>query len=141
MSLIAHTVSSMGVSGSGRWQNSRSTNSRPRRCERAVDGVHEVLAVERVLHVDHAVVDAPEDLGGDHVAVALPPELGDGIAHDLLALAARVGLGVVEEVHPALLGSGELQSLARPVSTWVPKVTHEPNDRALTWRPERPRRR
>ena len=31
MSLIAHTVSSMGVSGSARWQYNRSTKSTPRR--------------------------------------------------------------------------------------------------------------
>jgi hypothetical protein len=31
MSCMAHTVSSMGVSGSGRWQNTRSTKSRPSR--------------------------------------------------------------------------------------------------------------
>ena len=44
------------------------------------------------------VVDAPEDLGGDHVGVPLPAELGDRLAHDPLRLAARVRLGVVEEV-------------------------------------------
>ena len=31
MSDIAHTVSSMGVCGSGRWQKSRSTKSSPKR--------------------------------------------------------------------------------------------------------------
>ena len=34
-----------------------------------------------------------------------------------------------------------MQSRARPVSSWVPNVTHEPNDSTLTCSPERPSRR
>jgi hypothetical protein len=41
--------------------------------ERAVDGLHQVLAVEGVAHVD-VRVEAPEELGGDHVAVTGPAE-------------------------------------------------------------------
>ena len=33
--------------------------------QRAVDGLHQVLAVERVDHVGNAL-DAPEELGGQH---------------------------------------------------------------------------
>ena len=53
------------------------------------------------------VVEAPEELGGDDVGVPRPLELGEGAAHDPLGLATRVGLGVVEEVHPGLAGSGD----------------------------------
>ena len=106
MSDIAQTVSSIGVVGSGRWQNSRSTKSRPRRSNDAVDGLEQVLAVQRVAHV-RRVVDPPEQLGRQHVAVARPAQLGDGLAHDALGLAAGVGLGVVEEVDARLAGRVE----------------------------------
>ena len=33
------------------------------------------------------------------------------------------------------------QAFAKSVSSWLPKVTHDPNESALTLRPERPRRR
>src|SRR5262245_47925308 len=32
-------------------------------------------------------------------------------------------------------------STAAPVSSWAPNDTHDPNDRTLTWRPDRPNRR
>ena len=65
--------------------------------QRAVDRMQQVLAVQGVLHVD-LVVEAPEHLRRDDVTVACPSQLGDRAAHDPFGLAARVGLGVVEEV-------------------------------------------
>jgi hypothetical protein len=70
--------------------------------ERPVDRLHEVLAVQRVLHVG-LVVQAPEHLGRDHIAVAIPAELGDRLAHDPLGVAFGVTLGIVEEVHAGLV--------------------------------------
>ena len=61
----------------------------------------------RVLRMLTRVVEAPEQLGGEHVGVAGPPEGGDGLAHDPLGLARRVGLGVVEEVDPGAVGRGQ----------------------------------
>ncbi len=84
----------------------------PQALERAVDRLEEVLPVERAAGVD-AVVDAPEELGRDDVAVSGPAELGDRPPHDPLGLPARVRLGVVEEVHPRLVG--RLQAAGREV--------------------------
>ena len=80
--------------------------------ERAVDGVEQVLAVERVPHV-RDVVEAPVHLRGQHVRPSWPAELGDDAAHDRLALAAGVGLGVVEEVAAGVVG--RLHALHRQV--------------------------
>src|SRR6185437_7543898 len=46
-----------------------------------------------------ALADAPVELGRDDVPEARPAHLLQRLAHDLLALAGRVHLGVVEEVH------------------------------------------
>jgi len=68
--------------------------------------LHQVLAVERVLaiHRPRVVVDAPEELGGHDVVEARPLELAERLTHHGLALAARVDLGVVEEVHARVEG-------------------------------------
>ena len=65
-----------------------------------------------VLRMFDAVVEAPEELGRHDVRAARPAQLGDGLAHDPLGLAARVGLRVVEEVHARVVGGGE--AVARP---------------------------
>jgi hypothetical protein len=82
--------------------------------ERAVDRVHQVLAVERALLV-RAVGDAPEELGRDDVAQARPGELLQRLAHDLLALAAGVDLGVVEEIDAAVPRRGHAVARRAPV--------------------------
>jgi len=69
--------------------------------ERRRDRFEEVLAVEREAAV-RAVVDAPVELGRHDVLVALPAVLADGLTHQPFGLAAGVGLGVVEEVHPGI---------------------------------------
>ncbi len=75
--------------------------------QRPVDGLHQVLAVERVLAVDRdGVGQAPEELGGHRVVQARPAELLQRGPHHLFALAAGVGLGVVEEVHARVVGGG-----------------------------------
>jgi hypothetical protein len=71
--------------------------------ERGVDGLAQVLAIERVLHVD-LVVDAPEQLGRDQVLVALPAEVAEGLTHDAFGFASRVRLRVVKEVDAGVLG-------------------------------------
>ena len=71
--------------------------------QRPVDRLHQVLAVERVLHV-HAVVDAPEQLGRHDVRPARPLETSERLAHDLLAATTGIGLGVVEEVASGVTG-------------------------------------
>ena len=78
--------------------------------ERPVDRLHEVLAVQRVLHVG-CLVQAPEHLRGDDVRPARPVHLRDRRAHDALGLAACVRLRVVEEVHARVVG--RLHALAR----------------------------
>ena len=73
--------------------------------ERAVDRLPQVLAVQRVALVGEralALREAPVELGRHDVLQARPGELLQHGAHDLLALAARVDLGVVEEVHPGV---------------------------------------
>ena len=52
-------------------------------------------------------MEAPEQLGGEDVTAARPPEGPDRLAHDLLGLAAGVGLGIVEEVDPGVVGGGQ----------------------------------
>ena len=80
--------------------------------QRAVDRMQQVLAVQGVLHVD-LVVEAPEHLRRDDVTVACPSQLGDRAAHDPFGLAARVGLGVVEEVDAGVVSRGH--ALAREI--------------------------
>ena len=98
MSLIAHTVSSIGRVRIGTVAVDEVDEVDLHPLERALHRVHQVLAVQGVLHVGHAAVDAPEELGREHEAVARPAELLHHATHDRLALAAGVGLGVVEEV-------------------------------------------
>ena len=74
--------------------------------QRAVDGLRQVLAVQRVAHV-YAVVDAPEQLGRQHVAMPGPTQLGDGLPHDPLRFTSRIRLSVVEEVHAGVVGGGQ----------------------------------
>ncbi len=108
--------------------------------ERTVDRLHQVLAVERVPHVRHVAVDAPEHLGREHVRVPRPSELLEGTTHDRFAVAARVGLGVVEEVAAGVVRG--LHAFERQLSSsWVSNVTQLPNDRTLSLMPVRPSRR
>jgi hypothetical protein len=90
------------------------------RLQRAVDGLHQVLAVERVLAVDGVAgaVQAPEELGRDDVVQARPAQLLERLAHHLFAAAAGVDLGVVEEVDAGVIGGGH-HLAACPVSTWL----------------------
>src|SRR3546814_1339170 len=37
--------------------------------------------------------------------------------------------------------AASMQSRALPTSSWLPKLTQEPNDSTLTWRPDLPNRR
>ena len=76
----------------------------PEPLQRPVDRVHQVLAVERVVHVRGVLVQAPEHLGGHDVGPARPGEFAQHLAHDRLALAAGVRLGVVEEVAARVAG-------------------------------------
>lgn len=48
---------------------------------------------------------AAQYLGGDDQVVAVPAELLDGLSHDLLRLAASIGLGAVKEVDTAVVRS------------------------------------
>jgi hypothetical protein len=94
--------------------------SSPMRSQRAVDGLHQVLAVERVLAVDGVAVavQAPEELGRHHVVQARPAQLLQRLAHHLSLLAAGVDLGVVEEVDAGVVGGGHHLD-GRPASTWL----------------------
>src|SRR4051794_23290353 len=65
--------------------------------QRAVDGLHQVLAVQGVAHVGRTL-DAPIELRAEHVVAATPAQLADDTTHDRFALTGRVSLGVVEEV-------------------------------------------
>jgi len=69
-------------------------------------GLH---SLQKVLPGHPAVIgtlSSPEDLGGDDVITPLPAQLLQGVTHDPLGIAhvGAVGLGVVEEVDPALKG-------------------------------------
>ena len=77
--------------------------------ERAVDGLHQVFAVERVLLVDRVALarQAPEELGRDDVVQPVPAQRLEGLAHDHFALALGIDLGVVEEVHAGVKGRGQ----------------------------------
>ena len=57
-----------------------------------------------VVDWDVAECTAPVDLGRDNQVVPLPAKFLDRLAHDNLGLAARVGLGAVEEVDPGVVG-------------------------------------
>ncbi len=74
--------------------------------EAAIDGLHQVLAVEGVLAVDGIAftVKPPEELRADDVVQARPLELAQGLAHHLFTLACSVDLGIVEEVDPRVVG-------------------------------------
>ena len=98
----------------------------PHPLQRPVDGVQQVLAVERVAHV-RGVVDAPEDLRRQHVGPPRPAELGEHAAHDRLALATGVGLGVVEEVAPGVVG--RLHALHRQVVLHLGVERHPRSER------------
>jgi hypothetical protein len=88
--------------------------------QRAVHGLHEVLAVQRVLAVDRVAlaVQAPEVLRRDDVVQARPAELLQGRAHELLAAPAGVDLGVVEEIDAGVEGRGH-HLAADFTSTWL----------------------
>ncbi len=73
--------------------------------ERTVDRLHEVLAIERVVHVRDVAMDAPERFRGEHVRPAGPTEFLKDAAHDRLGLAPGIHLGVVEEIAARLAGS------------------------------------
>ena len=73
--------------------------------ERTVDRLHEVLPVERVVHVRDVAMDAPERLRGEHVRPARPTELLKDATHDRLGFTTGVHLGVVEEIAARLAGS------------------------------------
>ena len=75
--------------------------------QRTVDCLHEVLAVQRLLHV-HVVEDSPEELRRDHIRMARPGELRNRFAEDRLGLTQGIDLGGVEEVHSVVAGEGEL---------------------------------
>ena len=72
--------------------------------ERTVDRLHEVLAIEGVVHVRNVSMDAPERLRGEHVRPARPTEFPKDAAHDRLGLAPGIHLGVVEEIAARLAG-------------------------------------
>ncbi len=84
----------------------------PETLQRTVDRLQQVLAVEGVRHVD-GVVDAPEQLRRHEVRPPWPAEPAQRLAHDRLATAAGVRLGVVEEVAPSVVGG--LHALHRGV--------------------------
>ena len=69
--------------------------------QRRVTGVHHMLAVQATLGRQ---VAAPIDLARDAPGVAAPTEVLQRLAHDLLGLTSRVDLGVVEEIHAAVVG-------------------------------------
>ncbi len=71
--------------------------------ERTVNGLHEILAVERVALVG-PVVEPPEKLGRDDIAGTAPAGALENLAHDDFRLTASVGLGVVEEVDACIIG-------------------------------------
>ena len=83
----------------------------PHARERAVDRVHQVLAVQRVDAVRAARLvaarQAPEELGRDDVVQPRPLQRLERFAHHHLALAARIGLGVVEEVDAGVHRGGQ----------------------------------
>ena len=74
--------------------------------KRAVDGLAQVLAVQRVLHVGN-VVEAPEELGRNDVLVTLPAQLTERFAHNALGRTGGVALGIVKEVDSGILSGAE----------------------------------
>ena len=102
MSLIAHTVSSIGVFGSARWQNRMSTKSRPNRSSEPS------IACRRYLRFSVFVMFTPPwRPQNTFVEITYEwrgqPSSAIDTAHDRLRLPARVGLGVVEEVDAAVV--------------------------------------
>jgi hypothetical protein len=87
--------------------------------QRAVDGLHQVLAVERVLAVDRIAlaVQAPEELGRHHVVQPRPAQLLERLAHDLLAAAAGIASALSKKLMPASKAAAII-SAAALTSTW-----------------------
>ena len=92
-SVSASTVSSMAVSGSGRWTWYRSIRSVPRRRSERLDGA--VDPPPRVALAVRIVAHRAVELGGQHHVVASTLQR---IADDLLALPGGVDVGRVDEV-------------------------------------------
>src|SRR4051794_958636 len=67
--------------------------------EATVDSLHEVFAIECVLHIDERTGDAPVELRAQEVGVPRPSQLSEKRPQDTLRLAAGIILASVEEVH------------------------------------------
>ncbi len=70
--------------------------------QRAVDRIHQIFAVQRMVLIG-AAVDAPEELGRYHIADARPAQLLQRGAHDGLGLPAGIHLCVVEEIDAGIV--------------------------------------
>ena len=84
--------------------------------QRAVDRLHQVLAVERVLLVG-AVVEPPVELGRHDVGRAAPAESASATSPMIVSrLALGVNLGVVEEIHAGIARGSHAfaREVARP---------------------------
>jgi hypothetical protein len=71
--------------------------------QRAVDALHEILAVECILFID-ARVQTPEQFGRNQVTAASPAQLPRHRPHQFLGTAACAGFRVVEEIYPVIQG-------------------------------------
>ena len=76
--------------------------------ERAVNGLHEVLAIQSVAAIDGLAfaVQAPKEFGRHHVTDARPLETAQGFAHDFFAFSQRIAFGVVKKIDAGVSGRG-----------------------------------
>ena len=108
--------------------------------ERAVDRVHQVLAVERALLVG-PVGDAPEELGRDDQYFRRGQASFFSASPMISSLLPAAYTSALSKKFTPGSHAAAMHSRAAPVSSWLPYVTHEPNESSLTLRPERPSRR
>jgi len=73
----------------------------PQALQSSVTGIMHVLGAQAQLH---GLVPSPEHLRGNGIGVSRQAQIGQGLAHDLLRFPGFVDLGVVEEVHPGVVG-------------------------------------
>src|SRR6056297_158253 len=140
MSFIARTVSSIGVSGSERWQYSTSTKSSPNRSSEPSTACIRYLRLS-VLFMFGVPLCSPQktfvvttyDQRGHPSSRSTSPMI-------VSLLPPAYASALSKKLQPASPAAA-MQSRARLLSSWVSKVTQLPNDSTLTLSPVLPRRR
>ena len=72
--------------------------------KRAVNGFEQIFAVKRIALVG-AFMQPPEQFGRHQETAAAPAEFPESRAHELLGLTSRIGLCIIEEIDPGIVGS------------------------------------